>query len=206
MGLRGKLYGKQNKSVVKKAVEWRFLSPVGFLTARTHFPPHHENLPRALSPPPFNERVYFVKFTPPRGGGLPRPFFRFFFYHRLKKNKSHPLFFTTALAALLKRWSQRSGSRTYRPCVEQVTAKAGAVVKRTRVPPPETRNQTNRGPRSRRCGYDRRRGGEWLRGEPCVDQYCRSRSSLSFRGDHERRRSRASLPTPPPRLLCLIMS
>ena len=72
----------------------------------------------------------------------------FFFYHRLKKK---PLFFTTALAAILKRWSQRSGSRVSRPCVEQVTAKAGAVVKRTRVQPPETRNQTNRGPRSRRC-------------------------------------------------------
>ena len=70
----------------------------------------------------------------------------FFFLPPFKKNS--PFFFTTALAAILKRWSQRSGSRVSRPCVEQVTA---TVVKRTRVQPPETRNQTNRGPRSRRC-------------------------------------------------------
>ena len=70
----------------------------------------------------------------------------FFFLPPFKKNI--PFFFTTALAAILKRWSQRSGSRVSRPCVEQVTA---TVVKRTRVQPPETRNQTNRGPRSRRC-------------------------------------------------------
>ena len=110
------------------------------------FPPL---LPPPPPSPPLKGRVYFATFAPPRGGNSPVDYRGpFFFYHRLKKS---PFFFTTALAAILKRWSQRSGSRVSRPCVEQVTAKAGAVVKRTRVQPPETRNQTNRGPRSRRC-------------------------------------------------------
>ena len=143
---------------MKKAVEWRFLSPIDFCQPAPTALPTTKILPRALffSPllpppppsPPLKGRVYFATFAPPRGGNSPvdyrGPFY--FFLPPFKKNS--PFFFTTALAAILKRWSQRSGSRVSRPCVEQVTA---TVVKRTRVQPPETRNQTNRGPRSRRC-------------------------------------------------------
>ena len=144
--------------MVKKAVEWRFLSPIDFCQPAPTALPTTKILPRALffftTPPP---SPTFPSPSLKRGsisrrlrllGGAIRPSTTealFFFYHRLKKS---PFFFTTALAAILKRWSQRSGSRVSRPCVEQVTA---TVVKRTRVQPPETRNQTNRGPRSRRC-------------------------------------------------------
>ena len=143
--------------MVKKAVEWRFLSPIDFCQPAPTALPTTKILPRALfffhhSSPlphlPLPLKVGSISRRLRLLGGAIRPSTTealFFFYHRLKKK---PLFFTTALAAILKRWSQRSGSRVSRPCVEQVTA---TVVKRTRVQPPETRNQTNRGPRSRRC-------------------------------------------------------
>ena len=73
-----KIYGK-------KAVEWRFLSPIDFCQ------PEHTALPTTktfhglfffFTTPPLKERVYFVKFTPPRGGNSPGdyrgPFFVFF--------------------------------------------------------------------------------------------------------------------------------